>query len=99
MTRPPQPTPYPGDPLTFSAGGVRWRKEYRDERGRPMSGTVAITSATAPSPAPEAGLARVVELVDGVLEADLPRGVYRFAADLRTADGERVEDEAVFSLL
>jgi hypothetical protein len=77
-------------------GSVAFRRVYRDALGRPMTGTVTLTGqnhtemggAVIP-PAPVA-----VEIVNGVVEVNLPPDTYTLTAALRTADGSRVSDSA-----
>lgn len=64
---------------------VRHVESYTDPTGRPMRGRVTLTDSTAVPPVPT-----TVELVDGVLEVNLPAGVYRAYAQLRTAGGDRL---------
>lgn len=90
------PTPaLPYEPTRGTlTGAVPVRREYRDLVGRPMSGKVTIvagargTAGNAVVPAAPV----TVELVGGVLDVQLLPGTYQLAADLRTVDGDRVDD-------
>jgi hypothetical protein len=86
------PVPWP----TSLPGTVRYRREYRDVLGRAMRGTVTLTG----SERRDAGgvvilpVSVTVELVDGVLEVDLPADTYHLSAALRTVDGKSASDTA-----
>lgn len=80
MTRPAQPTPYPGDVGSNSSQRPPLRREYRDVLGRPLLGSVHLRNAQDQSTA--------IELVDGVLEATLEPGHYRLLAALHDEEGK-----------
>lgn len=80
-----KPRPYPGD-----VGGdrVRFRREFRDALGRPVTGVVTLLGDGPRVDAPVDG---------GVLDVALIPGTYRLHATLRTTDGVRypVRDEVI----
>ncbi len=98
MTRPPQPTEYPGN-LPPETPGPRGhevatpvsprplRREYRDPLHRPYSGEVWVFS----------NQVRVLTLplVDGVLETALLPGTYHLVAELWVDGYARYQDEDV----
>lgn len=90
----PPPTP------TLHGTGVALRREYRDILGRPLIGSVTVTGQVKT----EAGelfvlpAAIAVELVDGVLDINLPPDTYHLTAALRTHDGARIDDSATVTV-
>lgn len=62
---------------------ARWRRDYRDALGRPMSGQAVLyprSDGTSPAPI-------TVDIVDGVVDAALPSGTYNVAERTVSADG------------
>jgi len=74
------------------AGKVRHRHVYRDALERPVaSGRVTLTAAGRPGDV-------VVDLADGVLDVELPFGVWTLFAQLRTVDHDRLVEATTLTL-
>lgn len=98
MTRPEDPRPYPGDEPPVNDGRVRYRRDYRDVLGRPLSGELVLTGTartdadgrtTVPVPV------QVYLSDSGVLDVYLPPDRYTVREVLFTVDGVRCQGSAV----
>jgi hypothetical protein len=81
VTRPPQPQPYPGDdgatPVPETGGG-HLVLAYFDVLDRPMVGVVHLMNSRDET--------IEIDVVDGRVAVELPRGLYRVVASLYDAD-------------
>lgn len=92
--------PAPADNRRASEAGVPapWRREFRDEQGRPMSGSVVLYPRLEPGVRVVAVSPITVPIENGVAERAVPAGSYTVAERLVGADGVEVPFSGSYAL-
>lgn len=94
------PVPALPQPRQVHPDMVVCRRVYRDTLHRPLTGTVTITAlqrmTVGDTVIPASPASK--DLVNGVLQVELPPGRYRFTGRLLTVDGAKVNDDEIVTV-